>query len=252
MPLNSILVSEKPDTKSDIPIYKQISQVIITAISDGRLSEGEKLPSENELVEMFGASRITVRAAIKDLIKSHKLISKQGKGTFVANETQHLQLNDSIGFTQMCELQNKHPKTKLVSKQVCSVPSEIKEFFPDEDEVFVIKRLRTVDGQPLELEIDYFSKNIKEIWNEDDSAFESSLYNLLSNKYEISKMTGTRITGACLPDQDIISLLEIGPSEPLLCISDIHYQNDKLVYDSKQYYNTKYIKFISSFNVVFR
>lgn len=65
---------------SDI-VYEHMLQ----AISDGTWTPGEKIPSENKLAQMYGVSRVTVRAAIQRLTSINLLESRQGGGTFVCN-----------------------------------------------------------------------------------------------------------------------------------------------------------------------
>ncbi len=50
---------------------------------NGTWSAGEKIPSENELVNMLGVSRISVREALKQLVSLGLLETRQGEGTFV-------------------------------------------------------------------------------------------------------------------------------------------------------------------------
>lgn len=65
------------------PAYQQIADDIRSRILDGTLSEGDKLPSEAELMSDYGVSRIVVRMAV-ELLESEGLVTKrQGKGTFV-------------------------------------------------------------------------------------------------------------------------------------------------------------------------
>ena len=58
---------ESDDKKLYTPKYVQIEDHIISEIRNGRLKTGDRIPSEAELVRMFGVSRITVTTAIKEL-----------------------------------------------------------------------------------------------------------------------------------------------------------------------------------------
>ncbi|MGA5405109.1 winged helix-turn-helix domain-containing protein, partial [Streptomyces pseudogriseolus] len=49
------------DPTSDRAVFRQIADQLREAIDRGRFKEGEKLPSEAELVEHYGVSRMTVR-----------------------------------------------------------------------------------------------------------------------------------------------------------------------------------------------
>ncbi|WP_300668290.1 FadR/GntR family transcriptional regulator [Desulfoluna sp.] len=66
-----------------LSLPKQISNEIERSIKRGELSVGDKLPSEPELVALFGVSRNTVREAIQSLIQAGVLESRQGDGTYV-------------------------------------------------------------------------------------------------------------------------------------------------------------------------
>ena len=49
------------DPTSDRAVFRQIADQLREAIDRGRFREGEKLPSEADLVDHFGVSRMTVR-----------------------------------------------------------------------------------------------------------------------------------------------------------------------------------------------
>jgi DNA-binding FadR family transcriptional regulator len=64
---------------------EQISRQLRISIFDGSYPPGQKIPSEHELADAFGVSRIIVREAIRDLEKSGLVAVKRGKhgGAFV-------------------------------------------------------------------------------------------------------------------------------------------------------------------------
>lgn len=72
--------------ESGIPLYKQVKYSITEKIQSGELNSGFRLPTERELSEQLAISRNTVSAAYKDLEKEGLLVSRQGKGTFVAED----------------------------------------------------------------------------------------------------------------------------------------------------------------------
>ncbi|AJW98730.1 histidine utilization repressor [Burkholderia gladioli pv. gladioli] len=74
------------NTVADLPrpLYEQIKQYVLDQIADGLYRPGEKIPSENELVAIFGTSRLTVNRALRELSSSGVLQRLHGVGTFVA------------------------------------------------------------------------------------------------------------------------------------------------------------------------
>jgi GntR family transcriptional repressor for pyruvate dehydrogenase complex len=61
-------------------VYAKLKEQLMVGV----WKEGEKLPSESQLCEMFGVSRVTVRVAIQQLGILGLVKTKQGGGTFVA------------------------------------------------------------------------------------------------------------------------------------------------------------------------
>jgi len=61
----------------------RVTEQIKSMIIDGTYKTGDKLPSEPELCEMFGVSRITIRESLKRLNVMGMIEIMQGKGTFV-------------------------------------------------------------------------------------------------------------------------------------------------------------------------
>ena len=65
------------------PKYQQVYSALRRDIQSGRLGKGDRLPSEAELVRLFGASRITVGRAVRDLQAAGLVERRAGAGTFV-------------------------------------------------------------------------------------------------------------------------------------------------------------------------
>ena len=66
-----------------INITDQICKEIRKNIIDGYWKEGDKIPSENELAEMMGVSRISIRAALQKLQVLGYVETRGGEGSFV-------------------------------------------------------------------------------------------------------------------------------------------------------------------------
>lgn len=71
--------------------YNMVKEKIVEWIETGKVNPGEKIYSENELVQIFGVSRHTVRQAVGDLVHEGLLYREQGAGTFCAHRPKQLQ-----------------------------------------------------------------------------------------------------------------------------------------------------------------
>src|SRR4051794_38312422 len=67
--------------------YKRIYLDLREALAVGTYNQGEKLPSENDLVETFGASRPTVRRALAQLEADGLVERRAGSGTYVSRQS---------------------------------------------------------------------------------------------------------------------------------------------------------------------
>jgi DNA-binding GntR family transcriptional regulator len=68
---------------SAMPVYVQVAADVEADIDTGRFAPDTRLPSELELAEQYGVSRVTVRRSIDLLRQRGKVVAVQGRGTFV-------------------------------------------------------------------------------------------------------------------------------------------------------------------------
>ncbi len=65
------------------PKYRQVYEALLRQIVAGRVPAGGRLPSEADLVQQFGASRITVARALRELQLAGLIERRAGSGSFV-------------------------------------------------------------------------------------------------------------------------------------------------------------------------
>ena len=75
---------------SETPIYQQIINEIINAISNNEIKENEMLPSIRNLAKDLRISILTVKKAYDELEQEAYIKTVQGKGTFVAPRNKEL------------------------------------------------------------------------------------------------------------------------------------------------------------------
>ncbi|CAL9446579.1 HTH-type transcriptional repressor NagR [Streptomyces sp. enrichment culture] len=67
------------------PLYEQIAQILAARIADGTYLPRRRIPSEAQIVEEFGVSRPTARAAVQLLVERGLVHTVRGKGSFVVD-----------------------------------------------------------------------------------------------------------------------------------------------------------------------
>jgi GntR family transcriptional regulator of arabinose operon len=80
------------------PKHQQVYQALQREIQSGRLKRGDRLPSEAELVRTFGASRITVGRAVRDLQIAGLVERRVGSGTYVRGGSREPRKSDALSF----------------------------------------------------------------------------------------------------------------------------------------------------------
>ena len=98
------------------PIYLQLREVVRSKIEEGEYPPGMAIPSENELSEMYGVNRLTVRNAVDALVHEGLLRRIQGKGAFVVGDLLERDLDSLSGFRQTIHERNAEPGTKILTK----------------------------------------------------------------------------------------------------------------------------------------
>lgn len=81
--------------------YERIVSWVQTEIENGALSRGDKLPSENELMERFRVSRQTVRRAMEELTEKGIVEGRRGSGTYVTVNTRRYAAGKEIRIAVM-------------------------------------------------------------------------------------------------------------------------------------------------------
>ena len=143
------------------PLYQQVMDHIRDDIHQGTYAEGDRIPSEAELSEIYGVSRITVRRAVKELSDDGYLTKRQGKGTFVSRPKLMRKLHQDSStqsFTDTCRESGREPGARLLGRELTEAWTEEREFLGLEEgaRLIHVRRLRTVDGIPIMLENNFF------------------------------------------------------------------------------------------------
>ncbi|MFM0325295.1 GntR family transcriptional regulator [Caballeronia glebae] len=102
--------------------FKQIEEALRQQIIANDLAPGVKLPSEAELVEQYGASRITIRQALAGLHSSGLIEKINGKGSFVTRPSERSDLGQLTGFYEAARKRGQTANGELLSVRPIPAP----------------------------------------------------------------------------------------------------------------------------------
>lgn len=201
------------------PLYQQLLEEIKYCIESGKYAYEEKIPTEPELSEKYGVSRITVRRAVDELCTEGYLIKKQGKGTFVCRPKMLRKIartNEVQGFSEACRVNNMTPGAKVISIQTSIARADEAQFFHIEENAKMLssQRVRTADGIPIMLENNFFSyEEFAYLENEDLN--DVSLFKLLEKHGVEVKETVKSTLEIVKAEVYHAKLLDVAVGEPL-------------------------------------
>jgi DNA-binding GntR family transcriptional regulator len=201
----------------NIPRHKKLYEILRKHISDGIYREGDLLPSENELCQLYGMTRPTVRQALSTLANDGYIRKHQGKGSIVHHLSREIGILSVSGTTSA--VGDRNLQTRIIVKPVL-IPwpdnfmftlSEIEK----ESGCIYMERLRLLDGVPIFYDITNIANlNLPRITSRQ---FENrSLFKILREHYHIEIKGGEQRIKA-IPSSDKISrFLHLKKGEPVL------------------------------------
>lgn len=78
------MTNKAPSSEYQVPLHRQIAEIISEQVSSGQLRPGEKLPSERQIAQRFQASRATVRTALAHLEQDGLISRRQRRSAVVS------------------------------------------------------------------------------------------------------------------------------------------------------------------------
>ena len=229
------------------PVYYQIEESIRGDIAAGRLSPGDRLPTEQQLCDLFEVSRMTVRRALQDLISDGVIMRRRGHGPVVAPPRFVRPLGRFFGLFDTMAAQGILVTSRVLSWETLPAsPREAQWLQIQEGEpVLFLQRLRLVDDIPLALQHTVLRGEETGFLRAEELE-EHSLYHLLA-QHGLHLEDGTQTVTARMPTQTQCRLLELSPQTPLLYIEhSTQLRSGETIEFSRSWYNSSRFSMVIS------
>ncbi len=210
-----------------VPLYHQLTSVILREIRAGRWAPGDRLPTEDELMARFRVSKITVRQALRDLAGLGYIRREQGRGTFVQRPPLEEGPRHLRSFTEEMRHHGLTASSKVLEQEVVPATDELAGILecPAAAPLFCLRRLRSANGEPMGLQTAYVPMTL--VPGLADLPFkDASLYDVLRSKYNLHPATARETHVAVLVTREEAGLLRTAAGSAALAAERVTYLAD--------------------------
>jgi len=222
------------------PLYQQIKNTIQEKIRNGDWKSGQKLPSENELVDALGVSRMTINRALRELTQDGLINRVHGIGSFIADAPRHASLIELKDIAIEIDQSGKRHTSRVFSlgREKANAEIAIQMQLPVGSPVYSLNAVHCQDDIPIQLESRFVNPDLMPDFLQQDFARITSTSYLLK-QFQPDEME--HIVRAVMPDEAARKLLLIERSEPCLQLSRRTWKKDQVVtYVTMTYPSSRY------------
>ncbi len=206
------------DTPGFRPLYRQVYEIVVRRLAQGEWRPGEALPSESNLAKELGVSQGTVRKVFDALTAEKVLERHQGKGTFIAENTQE---RAQFRFFRLARPGGKRLTPALGNETIrvraARAPERARLDLGREARVVEIDRVRLLEGIPAIREFIVLPADLYP-GIEKTPELPNSLYSLYQAKFGVTIMTTHEELSAELATAEDHRAIGIAVGAPILVI----------------------------------
>jgi GntR family transcriptional regulator len=180
------------------------------------LAPGDAIPAERQLSIDFGVSRLTVRAALDDLVREGYLARRRGAGTFV-NEPKVAKGLTISSFSDDMRERGMQPGSRTLDLRVVPAGARLGRILhvsPSEP-VVAVKRLRLADEEAMAIELLHVRQSMVPGLTAEDLET-SSFYDLLESRYGVEIVGGTQTVEPTVTNEEESAALGVPLHAPAL------------------------------------
>ncbi|GAA4515567.1 GntR family transcriptional regulator [Brevibacterium yomogidense] len=194
---------------SDAPLYAQVEQALVAQLGVD-LHPGDRLPTEGDLIEKFGVSRITIRRAIQNLVARNLIVTRRGQGSFVATPSLRQPLNALTGFVEDMDAHGLPSQARVVKVEEITAPPDARAALqlPLGAQVTHIERVRLAAGYPVSFDDTYLPTGLGRLIAQDDLENEQ-IFTLLEDRHNTPLLEAAYALQASTANEEIAEALQI-------------------------------------------
>lgn len=234
-----------PPFRPGIPRHEQLSDWLRDRITAGEVAAHDRLPSEAELGEVTGVSRVTVRRALATLENEGRIYRRQGLGSFVAPPALPQGLVRLTDFAQDMERAGLVASSRVLHHAPEVTPPFVAEALGLDAGAQTVRldRLRLADSRPVALDRTWLPPFYAQFLEGHDLTTET-IYRVLERDYEIPVLRGQYRIEAVLAHAGEAGPLGVPEGAPLLRVERTSYTaGERAVYYQRRFYRADRVAF---------
>ena len=179
-----------------------------------QLAVGDAIPSERQLTSDLGVSRLTVRAALDELVREGYLVRRHGAGTYVS-EPKIAQELTMTSFSEDMRRRGMRPASRTLSLTTTMAGAALGRSLhvSPSERIVVARRLRLADGVTMAIETLHVRESLVPGITAHDLDT-NSFYELLSGRYGITIVGGIQTIEPTVTNEDESSALDVPLHSP--------------------------------------
>ena len=209
-----------------LTLWRQL-KVVLRDLVLTELNPGDRIPTEPELCERYGVSRVTVRQAVSSLVHEGLLAKQQGRGTFVLPRRVEEPLGQEIAIppagldvlegsagTLAARILTAEqlPADKRLSIRLRLAPGDL---------VYKVRKLHSLSGEPAHYDVSYFPDALcRDLFRHDIAS--RSLSDILKREYGLEPATIDETIECITTDGYRANLLGVPVGAPLVLVERVY------------------------------
>lgn len=214
------------DRESPLPLYAQVKRRLQPRILSWPL-ESDRFHTDEELCDLFGVSRATVRKALAELEGEGLLQRRQGFGTFVNRKKIEESFSAQADFSDQWAESGRSLSVELLQLAYRPCPASFAETLglPAGEEVLYIERFRVTGAMRIAWDRRYIPKSVAQ--GIPRKAFNSvSLLAVLGRKIQFDR--GETQIESALAGDEYAERLQLMPNDPVLIRHMAYFSTEQL------------------------
>lgn len=224
--------------------HDMIAQDIASKIKYHQYKEGDYLPSEHQLCELYGTSRETIRKALNHLTELGLIQKIRGKGSVVLDIQKFtFPISGITSFKELNRSLNMHAKTTVLKQVNTLAPKKFMDINIDNQQAIFVERLRTIDDLPVVLDQDYLLTPPAS--SLPAGVAEDSIYEYLEKELHLEVSYATKAITVEKAADDIAEKLQLDDDKLVVIVRSLSYLDDTTLFQlTSSYHRPDKFKFI--------